>query len=347
MSLELHVLIADEPPDRVQWQAAINRLGFPVTLDGELDLARSVGFSPCRLQGEESGFELHRDAPGELRATYPSLADIASNARHAISFRCGGDLGECACVMAAAAALVDAFGGLAYYPADDLICDLDSLRSDFKNCLSPPSTRTATRRLTKRELAGFFGDYRRAFPDWDVQHDVVLVRADGLLQQRITFEALSSGAYRPACAVYVQPLNAQLLFRFLDVRHRQVLAREHPRRCPLIIKAMEEQFEPPVRKALDAADVLKLAEQKARRDSIENANYLIGLAALNAHLDRTERAMAYCQRIIDSLASSGRPPAPWEVGRVRSSKELFNALRTGQHHAHLEALTAASAPRAP
>jgi hypothetical protein len=205
--------------------------------------------------------------------------------------------------------------------------------------------RTSARKLTKQDLAGFFADYRSAFPDWDVEHDVVLVRSHGLLEQRIAFEALRSGAYRPSCAVYVRPADAQLLFRFLDVKHREVRPREHTRKWPLVLKAMEEQYEPPIRALLSAADVLRRAEEEATRDSISNVNLATGLAVLNAHLERTDRALDLCMRIDDMLENLGRPPADWEVERAQLANRLRDALQAGRHQALLEEL-AARVPRA-
>jgi hypothetical protein len=136
MSLEMHVLIVGPPPETAEWQAAIDRLGLPVQLDPATNVVGIRGFSPCKLLGEKSGFELYVDDVNELVSTYPSLAGVGTKAQSAISFRWGGDLGECACVMAAAAGLVTGFSGVAYYPDDDLFCDLERLRSDFNEALS-------------------------------------------------------------------------------------------------------------------------------------------------------------------------------------------------------------------
>jgi hypothetical protein len=75
------------------------------------------------------------------------------------------------------------------------------------------------KRLTNAELIDYFDVYWNAFPDWIVEHEVVLVRSHGLLRQHIAFEALSYGAYRPSCSVQIvgPPDGSQLLFRFLDL----------------------------------------------------------------------------------------------------------------------------------
>jgi hypothetical protein len=137
MSLSLYVFIPAGPlPSCDAWQAAIDRLGFPVVIDPGLDLPRSSGFRPCVLDGQASGFELYCDSGADLVAEYPQLRGRVDRAAStALIFQWGGDLRECACVLAAAAALVDSWRGLAYYPDDDLIYDAATLARDFRECL--------------------------------------------------------------------------------------------------------------------------------------------------------------------------------------------------------------------
>jgi hypothetical protein len=137
MALELHALLpSSAPPTRQQWQVAIDGLHLPLTLDPDLDLPRTTGFRPCVVAGHKSGFEVDVDSPVDLLAAYPTLLAHAATASTAISFRWGGDLRECACVMAAAAALVSQWGAVTYYPADDLIYDLEALKRDFHDCIA-------------------------------------------------------------------------------------------------------------------------------------------------------------------------------------------------------------------
>lgn len=192
--------------------------------------------------------------------------------------------------------------------------------------------------LTKTQLVGYFNAYREKFPEWDVESDVVLVRAVGPIKQRIAFEALRSGAYRPSCSVNVidPPDGAQVLFRFLDIKHREVLPREHAAKFSLVLKAMEEQFQPGVRNSLDVAEVLKLAEEEVARDRIENVNHSCALATLNAYLGNTERALWWCDRLEAQLANLGRDPADWELRKRDFTRQLRNAVHRGETHAFLQ-----------
>ena len=137
MALELHALMPTAAlPRRQDWQAAVDGLQLPFTLDPELDLPSTTGFRPCIVAGENSGFEIYVDSPAGIMSTYPTLRAQVMQASAAITFRWGGDLRECACVMAAAAALVSHWAAIAYDPQDDVICDLEDLKRDFRDCIS-------------------------------------------------------------------------------------------------------------------------------------------------------------------------------------------------------------------
>src|SRR2546426_8957898 len=128
--------------------------------------------------------------------------------------------------------------------------------------------------LTKQQLFEYSKVYRDAFPDWAVENEVVLVRLQGPIKQCIAFEALRGGAYRPSSSVEVSVSDGvRILFSFLDIKNREILPRDYLVKWPRIVKAMEEQFRPPIRRPLDVAEVLRLGEQEVARDQIENVNH--------------------------------------------------------------------------
>ena len=192
--------------------------------------------------------------------------------------------------------------------------------------------------LTKRQLVGYFNDYRLAFSDWRVEHDVVLARSHGPVEQRISFEALRSGAYRPLCSVVVLVApGTQVLPRFLDIKHREVLPREHSAKLPSVLKVMEDQFQPSIRRPLDAAEVLRLAEEEVVRDKIDKTLYSVALAALNAFVGNSDRATSWCDRVPIQLAGLGREPADWEQEHAEYAQQLRQAIKSGQARAFLQA----------
>jgi hypothetical protein len=135
MSLDLYTFL-DALPDRQSWQAAIDQAGVDLQLDPDLDLTRDEGFSPSVIRGKASGFELDVSPASEVLRDHPSLKQAAGARSHAVCFRWGGDLAECACVLGASLALVRGFGAVAYYPADDIVYDADKLEKDLKECLA-------------------------------------------------------------------------------------------------------------------------------------------------------------------------------------------------------------------
>lgn len=187
--------------------------------------------------------------------------------------------------------------------------------------------------LTKKQLVEYFQPYRDALPDWAVEHDVMLTRTHGPLKQAIHFQSLRSGAYRPSHAVDILvrvPDGCSILHKHLDVKHREILPRDHAAQWPLVLKAMEEQFAPSIRQPLDVAETLRLAEEEAVRDRIENIAYLTGLAALNANLGNAERALYWSGRVEETATHLRRPLGDWETRKRRYVLDLQQAIKAGQ-----------------
>jgi len=194
--------------------------------------------------------------------------------------------------------------------------------------------------LTKQQLAEFFNDYRGVFPDWAVEHDTGLVRVQGPIKQHIAFEALRDGAYRPSSAieVLVTP-GTRILSSFLDIKHREILPRDHVARMPKVIKAMEEQFQPSIRRPLDITEVLRLGEYEVARDRVENANHLSALAALNAYVGNIERALLWCKQVEELLKKKGTKLADWELRLAQFAQRLREAIERDEQQSFLGAMT--------
>lgn len=135
MSLELYTFL-DALPDRQAWQAAIDETDVDLKLDPELDLTGDSGFSPCVLKEQSSGFELQVMPAAELLRDNPSLVPSAGARLHAVCFRWGGDLAECACVLGATLALMRRFNAVAYDPAEGLCPDAGTLEQELRECLA-------------------------------------------------------------------------------------------------------------------------------------------------------------------------------------------------------------------
>jgi len=136
MSLEMHVFLEKRRvPDRASWQAAVDSLALPFQLDSDLDPIHDTGFSPSKINGLDSGFEIYSESAAGLLQDHAELAKAVGSRDWCISFRWGGDMNECACVLAASAALVKLCDALAYYPDDNLTYDLKRLIAETQSCL--------------------------------------------------------------------------------------------------------------------------------------------------------------------------------------------------------------------
>lgn len=194
------------------------------------------------------------------------------------------------------------------------------------------------KRMTKAQLRGLFKDYRSAFPEWSVEHDIVLTRTLGPVKQNIGFQALRDGAYRPSNSIHIAgaPGVGQLIFQFLDIRHREVSPREHPTMWPGIVKAMEDQFLPDIRKPLELSQVLQISENWVKREDCETPKLCSTLATLSAHLGDLDRSQKWCDRSNALLASMGRDLVDWELRLFTFNNQLKNAIYSGTFRSFLQ-----------
>jgi hypothetical protein len=136
MSLTQTVLIERfHVPDRAKLEQAVRALGFDVTINDFYKPFDCSGFLPCVLNGRKSGFEIYFDSPEEALQNYPSLQQIAANRNCAMTFRWGGDMGECACVLIVSAALAVSFGAVVHYDPDDLVYSNDKLIAEARQAI--------------------------------------------------------------------------------------------------------------------------------------------------------------------------------------------------------------------
>ena len=74
MSNEMHALLAkDSVPSQIEWQNSINKLGFNLKIDPELKPFVDSGFSPCKINGRDSGFEIIYETSADFFDNYPEI----------------------------------------------------------------------------------------------------------------------------------------------------------------------------------------------------------------------------------------------------------------------------------
>ena len=130
-------------PTRDQLQAAINALGFDLSLDPEFTPFEDEGFSPCVLLGsEEAGFEIFYDDANALTGGDEELESIAAGRGYSISMVWRGSKKDLACVMIVSCALAKEFDAIISYEGEkpeDLSVLLESTRKILSDIVAGES----------------------------------------------------------------------------------------------------------------------------------------------------------------------------------------------------------------
>jgi hypothetical protein len=122
-------------PDRSKLEESVSALGFDLTIDEFYRPFDCEGFLPCVLKGKKSGFEIYFESPNEAFQSFPHLKEKVESRDCAISFRWGGDMAECACVLIVSAALAKDFGAVVHYQDNDLLYSAEQLVEEAKGAL--------------------------------------------------------------------------------------------------------------------------------------------------------------------------------------------------------------------
>jgi hypothetical protein len=190
--------------------------------------------------------------------------------------------------------------------------------------------------MTAKELRPFVDDYHRAFPDWQLLEGGELFgRESGPLLQYIGFERLSTGAYRPTCGIYylcVPDRDGSLGPQWLNVKVRQVKAREHESFREKVLEAIHTEIVPNVDAQLDADQVLRMHEAYEFIRSPDAHS----LAALNAYLGNDDRALFWCLEFPRLVEQLGLGWQDFDVKRREFLEQLEKWIRAGEAKQQLE-----------
>lgn len=112
-------------PARAALQAAIDALGFKLTLDESYAPFETAGYLSCTLDGEDAGFDIRfRDVTADLS---PALKAGIAGRDVAISFRWSGDPREQLAALGVCAALAGKFGAVVHEPDTDALLSFEQL----------------------------------------------------------------------------------------------------------------------------------------------------------------------------------------------------------------------------
>ena len=195
------------------------------------------------------------------------------------------------------------------------------------------------KRPTKKQLREIVECYASVLPGWKCVRGDRLVRFCGPIAQQIGFEVLTSGAYRPMAGIRALPLpSVRMLPQFL-VKHQAALLREHATYWRGMAVAMEQQFQPPIRKPIDLREVLELCQKEAR-ESRESTNDLCMLAILHAYLGEKDAAIACCDRMQLVNPPDLAPRLDWEERHKEFGRQLRKAIVAGEERLFLDTAAA-------
>jgi hypothetical protein len=193
--------------------------------------------------------------------------------------------------------------------------------------------------LTKKQLNEIVSCYAPMFAEWECVKGQVFTRTHGPIMQCVGIEPLRYKAYRPWSSIRATPLpTVRMLHQVLDIKHRAVELRAHPLKWKEVMAAMEEQFEPPIRKPLDLREIGGLCEQRAR----QSTNDLCMLAILNAYTGETEKALISCEQMQSLPAPTLAPRLDWEERHKEFGRQLRQAIEAGKERQFLDAAAAAA-----
>ena len=178
--------------------------------------------------------------------------------------------------------------------------------------------------MTKSELRQYVEAYHPFFSNWIAVRGECFLRISGPVAQQVWFENLRSGAYRPVTAVSILVAKkAVMLHKFLDIRHREILPREHQLKFEEVFNAMRDQFVPSIISPLNAIEVCQLCEEHA----VERVNEAHSLSALNAYLGKFDTARKWID-ILKRLTNDRTEIEDWEKDCVRALNSLEEAIES-------------------
>ena len=183
--------------------------------------------------------------------------------------------------------------------------------------------------MTAKELELIVEDYRRSFPDWRVLERTLIARENGPVVQGIGFQTLSTGCYRPICAIYylcVPDRDAGFGVQFLKHPVQDIDPRVHDRKRDKVVDAIRREIVPHVDSPLSPEAVLAMHEESRPLRSPDARS----LAALNAYLGHNERALFWCSRFSELVDQHGLGWQDFDYKRKAFLDQLEQWVKEGE-----------------
>jgi hypothetical protein len=115
MTMQIYILSDVQLKSISDWQRAIEREGFSLSLADDTDFWRGSGFWPARLEQQSTGFERYNINPKELFDTYREI-QFGRQWKYVLELVWGGDLRQMQAATMAATAYARATDGVVFDP---------------------------------------------------------------------------------------------------------------------------------------------------------------------------------------------------------------------------------------
>lgn len=157
MSIVLYAFLdKNKVPSRDAWQESIDKCGFDFQLNPNLKSFEDSGFLPCKLMGDEGGFEIDYFPSSELD---DELKTIANGRDFCISFRFSSSMAECASAMIASYALAKFFDAVVSSDGEAPQENLEALLKETKASIELAKKKTFPNTEIKRTKANFIKQF--------------------------------------------------------------------------------------------------------------------------------------------------------------------------------------------
>ena len=194
-------------------------------------------------------------------------------------------------------------------------------------------------KMTASEFRSVVGDYASELEMFKKTKRLTIERIEFPVRQKIWFQKLRTGAYRPTNSVSAIPFGANsIIHEVLDVKHRQCNFHQHPRRWRNISAAMNEQYSPNPQKTIDHHSLLIWCRSAADAIPSPHPSYRLFEAILGAWLGRLEDARLACDQAIHFQDWMDRPEPDWLEEIRKNASLLLSKIEAGEHSEFLQSM---------
>ena len=155
MTMSLHIFSDKQVNSIAEWQAAIDREGYPLQLSPEMIFGRLSGFFPMHLRGELTGFECYHEDLADVQENVIPDIDLGHEWKFALGFVwLGSSEKELLAAWMAATAYSQETGGIIFdCEGEGRFCTPAQARAEVHELEHPsPAALAAMREI--RELFG-------------------------------------------------------------------------------------------------------------------------------------------------------------------------------------------------